>query len=269
MFETYASRYSQIRMERRDGILQLTFHSDGGPFQWGLVAHDEFPDAFANIARDRDNRVVIMTGVGDVFSGPRGTAQNSLAPERPDAALLDRFHRDGRALLMNLLAIEAPIIAAVNGPAWRHSELPLLSDIVLAADTAKFQDSSHFISGVAPGDGLHVIYPMLLGFNRARYFMLTGQTLDAMEAHQLGLVAEVLPPDRLLARAWELAEELARQPPILLRNTRLLFAEQLRQKLSGLLGYGLALQGVALLERAEQALAEVRQHEEDDGLGAA
>jgi enoyl-CoA hydratase/carnithine racemase len=253
MFKSYAKRYSQIRMERRAGILQITFHTDGGPFQWGMVAHEEFPDAFANIARDRENRLVIMTGTGDVFSGPRGSEQNTLAPFRPDAALLDRFHWDGRALLTNLLAIEVPIIAAVNGPAWRHSELPLLSDIVLASDTAAFQDSSHFMSGVVPGDGLHVIYPLLLGLNRARYFMLTGQTLGAREAHRLGLVAEVLPPDMLLDRAWELAEDLARRPTLLLRNTRIVMVEELRRKLGGLLGYGLALQGLALLEKPEQA----------------
>ena len=70
-----------------------------------------------------------------------------------------------------------PIISAINGPAWRHSEIPLLSDIVLAADTAAFQDSAHFMSNMVPGDGMHVVYPMLLGFNRARYFLLTGQTL--------------------------------------------------------------------------------------------
>jgi enoyl-CoA hydratase/carnithine racemase len=102
-----------------------------------------------------------------------------------------------------------------------------------------------------PGDGLHVIYPLLLGLNRARYFMLTGQTLDARAAHQLGLVAEVLPPDKLLDRAWELAEDLARRPTLLLRNTRIVMVEELRRKLGGLLGYGLALQGLALLEKPE------------------
>ena len=93
------------------------------------------------------------------------------------------------------------MISAINGPAWRHSEIPLLCDIVLAADTAQFQDSAHFLSDVVPGDGMHIVYPLLLGMNRGRYFLLTGQTLDAQKALELGLVAEVLPPDKLLARA--------------------------------------------------------------------
>src|SRR5262249_62103212 len=114
---------------------------------------------------------------------------------------IDRIHWEGRPLLMNLLSIEVPVISAINGPAWRHSEIPLLCDIVLAAETARFQDSAHFTSEVVPGDGMHIVYPLLLGMNRGRYFLLTGQTLDAAEAMRLGLVAEVLPRDKLLPRA--------------------------------------------------------------------
>jgi enoyl-CoA hydratase/carnithine racemase len=249
--DTYATKYRTIRMERRDGILQLTFHTDGGPLRWGMLPHGEFPDAFADIARDRENRVVIMTGTGDEFSGVRASPETTSFTARPSLETLDRIHWEGRALLMNLLSIEVPVIAALNGPAWRHSEIPLLSDIVLASDTAAFQDSAHFMSNMVPGDGMHIVYPLLLGFNRARYFLLTGQTIGAQEAHQLGLVAEVLPPDKVLARAWELAEDLAKRPTLLLRYTRLLFTDYLKKRLHELLGYGLAMESLALLEKPE------------------
>jgi len=249
--DTYATKYQTIRMERRDGILQLTFHTDGGPLRWGMLPHGEFPDAFADIARDRENRVVIMTGTGDEFSGVRASPQTTSFTARPTLETLDRIHWEGRALLMNLLSIEVPVIAALNGPAWRHSEIPLLSDIVLASDTAAFQDSAHFMSNMVPGDGMHIVYPLLLGFNRARYFLLTGQTIGAHEAHQLGLVAEVLPQDKVLARAWELAEDLAKRPTLLLRYTRLLFTDYLKKRLHELLGYGLAMESLALLEKPE------------------
>jgi enoyl-CoA hydratase/carnithine racemase len=250
-FDTYSTKYQTIRMERRDGILQLTFHTDGGPLRWGMLPHGEFPDAFADIARDRENRVVIMTGTGDEFSGVRASPQTTSFTARPTVETLDRIHWEGRALLMNLLSIEVPVIAALNGPAWRHSEIPLLSDIVLASDTAAFQDSAHFMSNMVPGDGMHIVYPLLLGFNRARYFLLTGQTIGAQEAHQLGLVAEVLPQDKVLARAWELAEDLAKRPTLLLRYTRLLFTDYLKKRLHELLGYGLAMESLALLEKPE------------------
>src|SRR5207245_10440162 len=120
-----------------------------------------------------------------------------------------------------------PVISAINGPAWRHSEIPVLCDILLAAETAQFQVSAHFTSDVVPGDGMHIVYPLLLGMNRGRYFLLTGQTLDAAEALRLGLVAEVLPADKLLARAWELADDLVRKPTLLLRYPRLRFTASL------------------------------------------
>jgi enoyl-CoA hydratase/carnithine racemase len=92
---------------------------------------------------------------------------------------------------------------------------------------------------------------LLLGLNRGRYYLLTGQTLDAQKAHELGLVAEVLPLDKLIARAWELAEDLARRPTLLLRYTRLLLTEYLRRQMQDLLGYGLGMEMLALIEKPE------------------
>jgi enoyl-CoA hydratase/carnithine racemase len=245
-FENYADKYKTIRMERRNGILQMTLHTDGGPLRWGLL-----PEAFHDVGSDYDNRVVIITGTGNEFSGPRANPGTSSFPTRPPIERIDRIHWEGRHLLMKLLDIEVPIISAVNGPAWRHSEIPLLCDIVLAADTAQFQDSAHFPSDVVPGDGMHIVYPLLLGMNRGRYFLLTGQTLDAQKALELGLVAEVLPPDKLMARAWELAEDLAQRPTLLLRYTRLLLTQALRRHMHDLLGYGLGMEMLALGEKPE------------------
>ncbi|MDO8942078.1 MAG: enoyl-CoA hydratase/isomerase family protein, partial [Desulfobacterales bacterium] len=192
-FEDYANSYEFIRMKREDGILQMTLHTDGGPLRWNLKTHAEVPDAFAKIAQDRGNRIVILTGTGDEFSGPPASMGKQFWEQCPTIAHLDRVHKEGRALLMNMLDIEVPIITALNGPAWRHAEFPLLADIVLASETTKIQDSGHFINNMVPGDGMHVVFPMLLGLNRGRYFLLMGQVLDARQSLDLGLVSEVLP----------------------------------------------------------------------------
>jgi enoyl-CoA hydratase/carnithine racemase len=175
-------------MERRDGILQMPFHTDGGPLQWGLLPHGEFPQAFRDVGGDPENKVVILTGTGETHSGPRAAGGAGM---RSTPAQWDRVYWEGKHLLMSLLDIEVPTIAAINGPAWRHSEIPLLCDIVLAAADVQFQDSAHVPNGMVPGDGIHVIYPLLLGWNRGRYFLLTGQTLDARTALELGLVARL------------------------------------------------------------------------------
>ena len=201
-FEEYANKYQCVRMERCDGILQMTLHTNGDTLQWGDLPHGELPGAFGDIARDPDNKVVIMTGAGDAFTGPKPSSGSM--PVRTVRGW-DKTRVEGRYLWSNLLEIPVPMISAINGPAIRHSEIPLLCNIVLAAEQATFQDSAHFPMGLVPGDGMHIIYPMLMGQTRGSYFLLTGQTLTAHQALDLGLVNEVLPRDKLLPRAWELA----------------------------------------------------------------
>jgi enoyl-CoA hydratase/carnithine racemase len=153
---------------------------------------------------------------------------------------------ESKGLLTNLLAIDVPMIGAVNGPAVRHAELPIMCDIVLASETAAFQDSAHYVGGLVPGDGVHVVFPLTMGLNRGRYFLLTGQIIGAEEAKQIGLVNEVLPREKLLLRAWELARQIMRQPEMHRRYARILITERLRRQINELLPYGLALEGLGV-----------------------
>ncbi len=247
-FEEYSTKYKTIKMERRDGILQMTLHTEGKELQWGFLPHGELPQAFQNVADDKENRIVILTGTGNEFSGPKPVAGPRYKWPIMD---WDRTCREGRALLLNMLNIEVPMISAVNGPAMRHSELPLLCDIVLASETALFEDSGHFENGLVPGDGVNIVYPLLMGLNRARYFLFTGQSIPAREAKELGLVNEVLPQGKVLARAWELAQKMAQHPTLHLRHTRMVLTEDLRRRLQEHLGYSLILEAMANQERPE------------------
>jgi enoyl-CoA hydratase/carnithine racemase len=249
----YESSFDHAVLQRRDGILEVRLHSDGGPLQWGLGPHRELPDLFAAIAGDYENRVVILTGTGDTFSGPVASSPaTSSIPYRLPLAAADRVIWEGKQLLMNLLSINVPVIAAVNGPAMRHCELALLSDIVLVDERAQFQDSAHFPSDMVPGDGMHVVFPLLLGANRGRAYLLTGRVISAQEAVQLGLALELVPDDGLSARAWELAASLAEKSDLVLRYSRVMLVEQLKRQMQDLLGYGLALEMLALQDRPER-----------------
>ena len=244
-FADYAQAYQTIRMERRQGILQITFHTNGGPLQWGELPHREFGQAFRDIGSDTENKVVIMTGTGEAFSGPRATPDRRL---RRTASDWDRTYWEGKQLLLNLLDIEVPMISAINGPALRHSEIPLLCDIVLATEETTFQDSAHFPNGMVPGDGMHIVMPHLMGATRGRYFLLTGQKITADKALEIGIVNEVLPKDEVLERARELARLLNQQPRLVRRYTRAVLTEDLKLRMHGLLGYGLALEGLARMK---------------------
>lgn len=255
-FDDYANRYDCVSMERRDGVLLLTIHAKGAPGEpclWSAAPHEELSFAFYDIARDRENQCVILTGAGDAFcaemhpsiSGLARFSEGNLTP-----GMHEKMHQaghDGRHLLFNHLNIEVPMIAAVNGPAFIHAELALLCDIVLAAESAEFQDAPHFPGGLVPGDGVHIVWPLLLGLNRGRYFLLTGQKLSAREALGLGVVNEVTPREELLPRAWELAREIRRRPALARRHARVAMTQMLKEAMLDGLGYGIALESLAMM----------------------
>ena len=150
-----------------------------------------------------------------------------------------------------------PVISAINGPVVTHSETPLLADVVLAAETTVFQDATHFLHGLPPGDGMHTIWTTLLGLNRGRHFLLTGRVLTAREALEYGVVGEVLPREDLLPRAWELATTWASFSPATLRGTRAAVTAEWRRLLHEQLHTGLtheafagACASVILLQKA-------------------
>jgi enoyl-CoA hydratase/carnithine racemase len=247
--DDYRERYATIDFARsEDGVLTLTMHTRGGEALWGTSTrslHCELGHAFADIANDAENKVVILTGTGATFIAAMDPEERF--PEPSLAEMWPRIYREGIDLLENLLAIPVPVIAAVNGPALIHAELAALSDIVLASNTAEFADIVHILGGAVPGDGVHTVWPMLLGPNRGRYFLLTGERIGAEEAKRLGVVAEVLSPDALLPRARELAGNLARLPLPTLLHTRAVLTKYLRKRMADELSYGLDAEGAAML----------------------
>lgn len=246
-FDAYRTRYANARLTRSpSGVLEVALHTDGGKLVFNGHTHEQFVDLFHNIGADPDNRVVILTGTGDAF-------MDAISPEGFDFFSprgFDKILREGKKVLMNLLDIEVPLIAALNGPVLLHSEYALLADIVLATPDTVFQDKPHFDFGIVPGDGVNLLWPEVIGSVRGRYFLLTRQRLDARTAQDWGAVNEIVPADRLLARAHELAEGLAALPPLTSRYTRIALTQKLRRIVDEGAGYGLALEGISAADVA-------------------
>ncbi len=244
-FSDYENAYDNIKLERSDtGVLTVRFHTGGGSLVWSGPSHEEAAYCFGDIAADRENSVVILTGTGDDYCGAIDPGSFALA----NAHEWDATVFEGRKLLMNLLDIEVPVIAAVNGPAIFHPEIPIISDIVIASDTAVFQDAPHFVSGIVPGDGAHIVWPLVLGSNRGRAFLLTGQVLDAKTAQEYGAVFEVLSGEALMPRAHELADAIAAQPFLTRRMARLALIHTIKTSMLAGLGFGLVSEALAAVD---------------------
>src|SRR5258708_1398873 len=238
--DNYRDSFPNARLTRsKSGVLEVALHTNGGTLVFNGHTHEQFVDLFHTIGSDPDNRVVILTGSGDAFMeritldgfdffSPRG---------------YDKIYREGKKILMNILDIEVPLIAAVNGPARLHSEYILLADIVLATPSAVLRDKPHFEFGIASGDGVNLLWQEAIGTVRGRYFILTRQELDAETAKEWGAVNEIVPAEKLLPRAHEIAEGLARLPPLATSYTRIAMTQNLRRIIDQGSRYRPALEG--------------------------
>jgi enoyl-CoA hydratase/carnithine racemase len=184
-FGTYQDSFPNARLTRsKTGVLEVALHTDGDTLIFNGHTHEQFVDLFHVVGSDPDNRVVILTGCGNAF-------METISAEGFDFFTpqgYDKIYREGKKVLMNILDIEVPLIAAVNGPVRLHSEYILLSDIVLATPSTVFQDKPHFDFGIVPGDGVNLLWPEVIGSVRGRHFILSRQELDAPTAKEWGAV---------------------------------------------------------------------------------
>ena len=244
-FEDYATQYEFLRLERTpEGVLTATFHTDGGAHIHNGAAHTEYTHAFGDIAMDDGNEVVILTGAGGYWYWKMDF---SAVGDITQPEIWHRIITEARRQIHNLLDIDVPVISVVPGPAHAHGEYAFAGDIVLAADTATFKDEQHLNIGVMPADGVQVLYAEAMGHQRFRAFELLQQTITADEALRIGMVTEVLPAERLMPRAQEIATELLKLPPLARRYTRLMFTKRLK-RLANDLAFDMGLEGATVVQ---------------------
>ena len=242
-FEEYQERFQDhYKLERRaDGVLLVQAHTAGGPIQLSVENHRSLGQLFKTVGADPENEIMIFTGSGQEFmmdSDPEGF---KLEEENLEDWAYEYAYKDGRINVSSLVNdLEIPTIGALNGPGF-HTEICLMCDISLCTEDTVIFDL-HYDIGSVPADGIHTCFQELLGVKRAAYALLTGQAIDAKTALEYGLVNEVVPRDKLIERAYRIADHIMTQPRTTRRLTTQIVRRPWRQRITNDLDGGFGIQ---------------------------
>jgi enoyl-CoA hydratase/carnithine racemase len=248
----YFGTFAHLRMNRdADGVLLVEMHTDGGPIKFDANDHEQFVDAFYEISRDRANKVVILTGVGDYMAEIDFGSFGNVG----DANVWSKVHDEGTQILENISNIRVPVIAAIEGRAHIHSEYALLANVIVAGRSATFNDLPHFAGGIVPGDGVFTTWSYRAGAGRTEAFLLDPQPITAQTAADWGVVNYVVEDGQAISKARALAAIYLKQPEVTRRNTRIHFVQPLKERIVREVGYGLALEGASASALVQQMMA--------------
>ncbi len=218
-----------IRLEREGDVLVATIdHPRSELNAVDELLHGELAELFRTLKREDAARAVLLTGSKRAFSAG---GDFTWFPSLRTTERLGHLRRDGKQMVWDLLDVELPIVAALNGPAvGLGASLALLCDVIVMADTAVIADP-HVSVGLVAGDGGAAIWPLLVGPARAKRYLLTGDPLSAAEAERIGLVNEVVPAEELAARGRWWAQRLAAGAPLAVRATKQAVNAQVKRAL--------------------------------------
>lgn len=222
--------FETLKLERLDDVLRVTIDHPRSPLNAvDAVLHEELAELFRLLRREDRARAVVLTGRGKAFSAG---GDFNWFPELRDMARLDALRRDAKQLIWDLLDVEVPIVAAVNGHAMGlGASIALLCDVIYMADSATIGDP-HVRVGIVAGDGGVAIWPLAVGPARAKQYLLTGDPVPAAEAERIGLVNKVVAAEALQDEALAFARRLAAGAPLALRYTKLAVNKLLKDALN-------------------------------------
>jgi enoyl-CoA hydratase/carnithine racemase len=211
--------FTTLQSERIGDVLRVTIAHPSSPLNAVDEAlHHDLTMLCAGLRREDKARAVVLTGKGRAFSAG---GDFNWFPALREPGRLEALRRDAKQLIWDLLDVEIPIVAAVNGHAMGlGASIALLCDVIFMADTATIGDP-HVKVGIVAGDGGVAIWPLALGPARAKQYLLTGDPLNAAEAERIGLINKVVPAADLQAEALAFAQRLAAGAPLAVRYTKL------------------------------------------------
>ena len=232
--------YQHILFTRPEpGIMWLTLNRPEVLNAANRRLHTELVEVWQTIDRDASVNAAVVTGAGRAFSAGGDLTMVEAAARNPEEVM--RILDEARDLVYNMLRCGKPVVSAINGAAVGAGlVVALLADVSIAAESARLADG-HVRLGVAAGDHAAIVWPLLIGMAKAKYYLLTGEFVDGREAERIGLVSLCVPDDALNQRAMAVARALAMGPRHAIRYTKRALNQWMLQA-GPIFDHGLALE---------------------------
>jgi enoyl-CoA hydratase len=213
------SEYQHLLFERKDdGVLLITINRPEVLNATNNRLHWELSRVWLDIGDDAETRIVVITGAGRAFSA--GGDLEMIERMAANPANIAQAWKEAGDIVYNMLNLDKPIISAINGVAVGAGlAVAFMADISIASEAMRITDG-HIRLGVAAGDHAVIIWPLLCGLARAKYYLLTADFIDGKEAERIGLVSLCVSADQLMPKAMEVAGKLARGPQQAIRFTK-------------------------------------------------
>jgi enoyl-CoA hydratase len=236
------SAYEAISIDRRDdGVVLATLDRPDRLNAVNATMHHELARITRDVDADPAVKVLVLTGAGRAFC-----AGGDFGPQSDVTGGVGITLEEGRQIVDHLLECSKPVISAVNGYAMGlGATVALLCDVVYAAESAVFADT-HVKMGIGAGDGGQVIWPLLMGVNKAKFFLMTGDRVSAADAERMNLVNFVVPDGTVVDEALALASRLAAGPGVAISASKMAINNYMRTVSSIVLPLSLALEGASM-----------------------
>ncbi len=242
------SQFKSLRVEKQDRIAVVTLNQPDKLNAIGEEMHTELENIWPALAEDAEVNVIILTGAGKAFSAGgdiKGMIARFGTAEGARRAFAIGFK--AKNLVSNMLSLHKPIIAAVNGDALGlGTTLALLCDITVVAETAKMGDT-HVRVGLVAGDGGSTIWPLLIGVNRAKEYLMRATVFSGKEAAERGIANHAVPADKVMDEAMKIAQEINRLPPLAVQWTKVSANAIVKQQLNLAFDSGIAFEALSML----------------------
>ncbi|WP_172297155.1 enoyl-CoA hydratase/isomerase family protein [Pseudoruegeria sp. HB172150] len=236
--------FEMLKLTRKGRRLDIMLNRPEVLNAFGKVMHIEIIDALRFASADEGSDVIVLTGAGKAFSA--GGDLVRMEEFQVDPTEFDREAEDAKRIIFTLLDIEKPVVARVNGAAvGLGATVALFCDVIFAAERAKIGDP-HVKVGLVAGDGGAAIWPQLIGFARAKEYLLTGRLLTAAEAVEIGLINHAVPAEELDARVDAFCEELIGGAAQAIRWTKVVVNLELKRIAHALMDPGIAYESLAV-----------------------